>query len=163
MHAVQLAASYGAEVTAVCSAAKADLVRSLGAHRVIDYAREQVGTDGARYDVVLDIAGNRPVSLLRRALTRSGTVVIVGGEHGGRWLGGVHRQLWATGLSTVARQRLTTLVSRERGPDFAALADLVEHGDLRPVLDRTYTLDEAAKAIDHLAAGHVRGKVALTL
>lgn len=162
-YAVQIAVAYGAEVTGVCSAAKADLVRSLGASDVIDYAREEVDRDGARYDLVLDIAGNRPVSLLRRALTPTGTLVIVGGEHGGRWSGGLHRQLWAMALSPLVRQRLTTLVSREHGPDMQVLTGLVEEGRLRPVLDRSFTLAEVGKAIDHLAAGHVRGKVALTV
>ncbi len=162
-YAVQIAASSGAEVTGACSAAKADLVRSLGARQVIDYARQGLDHHGGGYDLVLDIAGNRPVSQLRRLLTATGTLVIVGGEDGGRWLGGIHRQLGATVLSPFVRQRLTSVVSREHGPDLEVLADLVDRGQLRPVLDRTYTLDEAAKAIDHLAAGHVRGKVALTL
>lgn len=162
-YAVQIAAAYGAEVTAVCSAGKADLVRSLGAQHLLDYAHEEVDDEGPRFDVVLDIAGNRPLSVLRRALQPSGTLVIVGGEHGGRWLGGMHRQLWAAALSPLVRQRLTSLVSRERGEDMAVLAELVESGRLSPVVDRTYTLDEAAKALAHLEAGHVRGKVALTV
>ncbi len=162
-YAVQIAKALGAEVTAVCSAAKADLVRSLGASAVIDYAREDVDREPGRYDVVLDIAGNRPISMLRRALTSTGTLVIVGGEQGGRLTGGIHRQLGAVLLSPFVRQRLTTLVSREHGPDMQGLTDLVERGDVRPVLERTFTLDEAAKAIDHLEAGLVRGKVALTV
>ncbi len=162
-YAVQIAVAYGAEVTGVASGAKADLVRSLGALDVIDYTREEIDRDGARFDVILDIAGNRPLSLLRRALAPDGTLVIVGGEEGGRWFGGMHRQLAAMALSPFSRQRLTSMISREHGPDMQVLTDLVDKGELRPMLDRTYGLAEAGKAIDHLEQGHVRGKVALTL
>lgn len=161
--AVQIATALGAEVTAVASAHKADLVRSLGAVDVIDYTTEEVDDGGPRYDLILDLAGNRPISLLRRALTPTGTLVIAGGDTGGRWTGGAHRQLLAVVRSAFTKQRLTGLLSTENGEDFAALADLVDSGRIRPVLERTYPLHEAAKALDHLAAGHVRGKVALTV
>ncbi len=161
-YAVQIAAAYGAEVTGVASGAKADLVRSLGAAHVIDYTREEIDSQ-APYDAIIDLAGLRPISQLRRSLTRTGTLVIAGGEGGDRWLGGTHRQLAALALSPFVRHRLTGLLSKERGVDFAALADLVDRGAVRPALERTYALDEAAKAIEHLAAGHVRGKVALTV
>ena len=160
--AVQIATAYGAEVTGVASGAKADLVRSAGADRVIDYAREAID-DGTRYDVVLDIAGQRPIRELRGLLTDRGTLVVVGGEGGDRWLGGTHRQLVAMALSPFVRQRLTALMSKETADDFAALAELVDQGRVRPVLERTFELHEAAKAIDHVAAGHARGKVALTV
>ena len=160
-YAVQIAAASGAEVTGVASGAKADLVRSLGATRVVDYTREDLD-DGTRYDVVLDIAGLRPLRQLRRLLTDTGTLVIVGGEGGDRWLGGTHRQLAALALSPFIRQRLTTFLSKENADDLATLAQLVDHGHLRPALERTYALHEAAKAIDHVASGHARGKVAVT-
>ena len=160
-YAVQIATGYGAQVTAVASGSKADLVRSLGAVRVIDYAREPLD-DGTRYDLVLDIAGRRPIRRLRRLLTESGTLVIVGGEGGDRWLGGTHRQLAALALSPFVRQRLTAVLSKESAADLRALADLVERGTVRPALERTFALHEAAKAIDHVAAGHARGKVAVT-
>ena len=159
-YAVQVAAAQGAEVTGVASGAKADLVRSLGATRVIDYTRDDLD-DGTHYDVVLDIAGLRPIRQLRRLLTDTGTLVIVGGEGGDRWLGGTHRQLAALALSPFIRQRLTSMLSKENADDLATLAQLVDDGQLRPALERTYALHEAAKAIDHVASGHARGKVAV--
>jgi NADPH:quinone reductase-like Zn-dependent oxidoreductase len=160
-YAVQVAVAQGAEVTGVASGAKADLVRVLGGTRVIDYTREDLD-DGTRYDVVLDIAGLRPIRQLRRLLTGTGTLVIVGGEGGDRWLGGTHRQLAALALSPFVSQRLTALLSSENADDLATLAQLVNDGHLRPTLERTYALHEAAKAIDHVASGHARGKVAVT-
>ena len=160
-YAVQVAAAYGAEVTGVASGGKADLVRSLGATRVIDYTCEPLD-DGTRYDVVLDLAGLRPIRQLRRLLTRTGTLVVVGGEGGDRWLGGTHRQLAVLALSPFVRQRLTALLSTENADDLQALVRLVDAGRLRPALERTYPLQEAATAIDHVAAGHARGKVAVT-
>ena len=159
--AVQIAAAYGAEVTGVASGGKADLVRGLGATRVIDYTHEDLD-DGTRYDVVLDIAGLRPIRQLRRLLTDTGTLVILGGEGGDRWLGGTHRQLAALALSPFVGQRLTALLSKENADDLDALAQLVDQGRVRPALERTYALHEAAEAIDHVAAGHARGKVAVT-
>ncbi len=162
-YAVQVAAAYGAEVTGVASGTKTDLVRSLGAIRVLDYTREEIGQDGRRYDAIIDIAGNRPVSRLRHSLTERGALVIVGGETDGRWLGGAQRQLGALARSPFVRQRLTAVLAKENGVDLATLASLVDEGRLRPTLERTYSLEEAGKALDHLAAGHVRGKVALSV
>ncbi len=159
-YAVQIATAYGAEVTGVASGGKADLVRALGATRVIDYTREDLD-DGTRYDVVLDIAGLRPIRQLRRILTGTGTLVIIGGEGGDRWLGGTHRQLAALALSPFVGQRLTALLSKENADDLDTLAQLVEQGSVRPALERTYALHEAAKAIDHVVSGHARGKVAV--
>jgi NADPH:quinone reductase-like Zn-dependent oxidoreductase len=159
-YAVQIAIAYGAEVTGVASGSKADLVRSLGATRVIDYTREDLD-DGTRYDVVLDIAGRRPIRHLRRLLTDTGTLAIIGGEGGDRWLGGTHRHLAALALSPFVSQRLTALLSNENANDLDALARLVDQGRVHPALERTYALNEAAKAIDHVAAGHARGKVAV--
>ncbi len=160
-YAVQVAVALGAEVTGVASGAKADLVRSLGATHVVDHTREEIDQSGTRYDVIIDLAGLRPLSLLRRCLEPDGTLVIAGGEGGDRWLGGTHRQLLALALSLFVSQRLTALMSKETAADFAELSAMVDRGTLRPVLERTYALDEAAKAIDHLAEGHVRGKVAV--
>ncbi len=161
-YAVQIAAAYGAEVTGVASGGKADLVRSLGATRVIDYTREDLH-DGTRYDVVLDIAGRRPIRQLRRLMADTGTLVIVGGEGGDRWLGGTHRQLAALAISPLVSQRLTALLSKENADDLHTLAQLVDQGRVRPALERTYALHQAAEAIDHIASGHSRGKVAVTL
>jgi NADPH:quinone reductase-like Zn-dependent oxidoreductase len=113
--------------------------------------------------VILDIAGRRPLRQLRRLLTQRGTLVIVGGEGGDRWLGGVHRQLVAVALSLFVRQRLTSMISKESAEDLAELTELVEQGQVRPLLERTFDLQEAAKAIDHVADGHARGKVAITI
>lgn len=158
-YAVQLAKAFGAEVTGVCSTTKVDLVRSLGADHVIDYTRSDLDDDARQYDLVLDIAGNRPVARLRRLLTPTGTLVIVGGEGGDRWTGGMQRQLGAVALSPLVRHRLAMLLSRENSADLVTLADLADQGAFRPAIDRTFTLDSAAKAMHHLEAGHARGKV----
>jgi NADPH:quinone reductase-like Zn-dependent oxidoreductase len=162
--AVQIAKAAGARVTGVCGPAKGGLVRSLGADDVIDYTREEVDRDGARYDVVIDTAGNRPLSLLRRAMTPRGALVIVGGEHGrGRLFGGFGRQLRAPLVSMLSRQRLTGLVAKERAADLEALTGLIESGAVTPVIDRSYPLADAADAIRYLHEGHAAGKVVLTV
>ncbi len=158
--AVQIATALGAEVTAVCSGAKADLVRSLGARHVIDHTRQPIDGSGP-FEVILDIAGNRPLAALRRVLTPTGTLVIVGGEGGGRWFGGLHRQLGALALNPFVRHRLTSLASSENARDIEALVKLVERGAVRPAIDRTFTLEETAKAIEYLTEGHARGKVVI--
>lgn len=162
-YAVQIAAAAGAEVTGVASGAKADLVRSLGASRVIDYTREEIGADGVRYDVIIDLAGMRPIRDLRRSLAPRGTLVIAGGEGGDRWLGGTHRQIGAMALSPFVGQRLTSMLSKESADDLVELGRMADEGSLKPLLERTFSLDEAAEAIDHVAEGHARGKVAITV
>ncbi|MEW1907371.1 NAD(P)-dependent alcohol dehydrogenase [Kitasatospora sp. NPDC085895] len=162
-YAVQVAKLLGAEVTGVCSTGKTELVRSLGADRVLDYTREEITEGGYRYDLVLDTAGNRPLSLLRQVLTPRGTLVIVGGEGGSGWLGGLDRQLRAVALSPFVGQRLRTLVAQARTADLRHLAEAAEQGRLVPVLDRGYPLDRAADAVRHVHAGHARGKVVLTV
>jgi len=162
--AVQIAKAFGARVTGVCSTSKADLVRSLGADDVIDYTRDEIDCNGARYDVVIDTAGNRPLSLLRRAMTPHGTLVLVGGEHGGgRVLGGFDRQLRAPLVSMFVRQRLRGLIAKEGAEDLIVLEELIESGKITPVIDRTYPLTEAPQAIRYLEQGHARGKVAITV
>ncbi|MCG2622465.1 NAD(P)-dependent alcohol dehydrogenase [Arthrobacter sp. I2-34] len=161
--AVQLAKAFGATVTGVCSAAKADLVRSIGADHVIDYAREDFADGARRYDLILDIAGNNPLTRLRRALAPGGTLVIAGGEGGGRVFGGIDRQLRASLLSPFTRQKLRTFVSAERQEDLRDLRGLIEAGQLTPVIDRTYPLVEAADAIRRLRAGQARGKLVVTV
>ncbi|TQS27746.1 NAD(P)-dependent alcohol dehydrogenase [Microbispora sp. KK1-11] len=167
--AVQIAKASGASVTGVCSAAKAGLVRSLGADDVIDYAREQIDRDGARYDVVVDTAGNRPLSLLRRALTPRGTLVIVGGGHTAyRFTGGMGRTFRAPLLSmftgSIFRgQRLRPVMSRERAEHLEELTRLVESGAVAPLIDRVFPLSEAPDAIRHLIEGHPAGKVVVTV
>lgn len=162
-YAVQIAKEFGAEVTAVCSTTKADLVRSIGADNVIDYTREDFA-DGARHwDVILDIAGNRSLSQLRRALTPRGTLVIVGGEEGGKWLGGLGRPIGASLLSLFVSQRLRMQTPRERLEDIQTLKELAEAGKIAPVIERTYALSEAPEAIRHLEEGRARGKLVITL
>ena len=158
-YAVQLAVDLGAQVTGVCGPAKADLVRSLGAERVVDHTTTPLDTLTERFDVVLDIAGHRPVRLLRRLLTERGCLVVVGSENSGRWLGGLQRSIGAALLSPFVRQRLVMLVASEDGADLAALTEVIERGGVRPALERTFTLDEAAAAVDHVSGGHARGKV----
>jgi len=161
--AVQIAKAAGAEVTGVSSTAKAELVRSLGADHVIDYAREDITAGGRRYDVILDTGGHRPLSRLREVLTPRGTLVIVGSENGGRWLGGSDRQLRALMLSPFTSQTLTTLICSENTQDLQALTDLIESGQVRPVIDRTYPLSQTAEAIQYLRDGHAQGKVVVNL
>ncbi len=161
--AVQIAKAHGAHVTGVCSTAKTDLVRSLGADEVIDYTREDV-TDGTRrWDVILDIGGRRSLSALRRALGPTGRLVIVGGEDGGRVSGGMGRQLGAVLLSPFVRQKLRMLISSENQQDLEVLSELLSSGRLRCPVDSTFALGDAAAAIDRLLAGHVRGKVTLNV
>ncbi len=160
--AVQLAKIFGAEVTGVCSTAKTGLVTSIGADHVIDYTEEDFADGPQRYDVVLDIGGSSSLSRLRHALTRSGTLVIVGGEDGGRWTG-LSRQMRAIALSPFVRQRLTIRFPKETLADIERLAELAEGGGLTPVIDRTYRLAEAADAMRHLEAGQVRGKLAIAV
>jgi NADPH:quinone reductase-like Zn-dependent oxidoreductase len=162
--AVQIAASMGASVTAVCSTGKADLVRSIGALDVIDYTQHEVDVNGATYDVIIDTAGNRPLSVLRRALTPQGALVLVGGEHGGgAMLGGFERQLSAPLVSLFSSQRLVGLVAKERAEDFEALTALIESGSITPVIDRAFSLSDAADAIRYVSEGHAAGKVVLAV
>jgi NADPH:quinone reductase-like Zn-dependent oxidoreductase len=161
--AVQIAKAYGADVTGVCSTAKADLVLGLGADRVLDHTADAGTDDGFRYDVILDIGGNTPLSRLRRALTPRGRLVIVGGETGGRLLGGSSRQVRAQLLSPFVRQTLGTFVAAEKSADLDALRDLIEAGTVTPAVDRTYPLAETAAAIRHLLDGRARGKLVVSI
>jgi len=159
--AVQLAKVFGSEVTGVCSTSKVDLVRALGADDVIDYTRGELTADGRGYDLVLDTAGNRPLAQLRTLVTPRGTLVIVGGERGGRWFGGIHRSLGAGLLSPFVSQNLRGLLSTMRAEDLALLADLMNTGQITPLIDRTYPLERAADAVRYQHEGHARGKVVL--
>ena len=161
--AVQVAKAFGADVTGVCSTAKVDLLRALGADHVIDYSREDFADGQHRYDVILDIGGNRRLSHLRRALTPKGRLVIVGGETEGRWLGGTDRQLRAQLLSLFVSQKLGTFVASENAADLVALGELIEADKIKPAIDRTYPLSEVATAIRDLIDGRVRGKIVITV
>jgi NADPH:quinone reductase-like Zn-dependent oxidoreductase len=161
--AVQIAKAFDAEVTGVSSTGKVDLVRSLGADHVVDYTREDFAAGPQRFDLILDIGGNTSVTRLRRALTPEGTLVIVGGETGGRWLGGLQRQMQALVTSPFVRQRLRVFVARERYEELEALAELIEAGKVTPSIDRTFPLSDVADAIRYLEQGHARGKVVITV
>jgi NADPH:quinone reductase-like Zn-dependent oxidoreductase len=160
--AVQIAKAFGAHVTGVCSTTKVDLVRSIGADEVIDYTRDDFADAGARYDLVLDIAGNRSVSRLRRSLARCGTLVIVGGEGGGSWFG-VGRQLTALVWSPFVCERMGTLIGKANAEDLVVLTGLIEAGEVTPVIDRTYPLAEVPEALRYLHEGHARGKVVVAV
>ena len=162
-YAVQLAKALGADVTGVCSTAKLDMVRALGADHVVDYTCEDFADDAHHYDLIIDIAGRPTLSRLRRALTPTGTAVLVGGEGGGEVTGGMNRQLRALALSSVVQQRLTMLICTVRGRDLERLTDFVEAGQVVPSIDRTYPLAQVPDAIRHLASGRARGKVAITV
>ena len=163
-YAVQLARALGAgRVDAVCSGAKAELVRSLGADEVIDYTRTEPGADGRRWDLVLDIAGNRPVAALRRLLTPRGTLVFVGGEGGGRWTGGMQRQIGASLRSPFVGHRLAMYVASENSRDLETLAELADAGRIRSAVDGPYPFEAAASAIARLDAGQARGKIVVTV
>ena len=162
-YAVQIARTLGAHVTGVCSTQKAEMVRSIGADRVIDYTKEDFAKGEGRYDAILDIGGNASLARLRRALTPEGTLVIVGGEGGGRWLGGTDRQLRATMLSPFVSQKLGTFINKESREYLLALKDFTESGKVTPVIDRTYPLAEVPEAIRYLEEGHAQGKVVITV
>jgi NADPH:quinone reductase-like Zn-dependent oxidoreductase len=162
--AVQIAKAFGAEVTGVASTSKLDLVRSIGADAVIDYTREDFTDESRRWDVIVDTAGRRPLRKLRRALTPKGTLVVVGGDGGGRWTGGFFRGMLRGPLvSLFVGQRLSGLNSKVNHEDLQAVTDLVEAGKVTPVVGRTYSLPEAADAIRELATGHARGKLVIAI
>ena len=163
-YAVQLAKSFGAEVTGVASAAKLDLVRELGADHALDYATDDFADGSQRYDLVIDIAGLSDLARLRRALAPTGTLVLVGGEGGGDWTGGtLGRQLRARLASLFSGQRLTSVIAKERGSDYERLAVFLESGEVVPSVDRAYPMAEAADAMRYLESGKVRAKLAITV
>jgi NADPH:quinone reductase-like Zn-dependent oxidoreductase len=162
--AVQIAKTFGAHVTGMCSTSKMDLVRSIGADDVIDYTREEFADGSRRWDFIVDTAGRRTLSHLQKALTPKGTLAIVGGDGGGPWTGGFFRgMLRAPVRSMFVGQRMRGLTSRENRKDLQALAELIESGKVTPVVDRTYSLVEAPDAIRYLEQGHPRGKVVIVV
>ncbi|HET9142486.1 NAD(P)-dependent alcohol dehydrogenase [Actinophytocola sp.] len=160
--AVQVAKAFGAHVTGVCSTAKTDLVAGLGADEVIDYTRADFAGN-RRYDVILDIAGNRPLSALRRALTDRGTLVLVGGAQTGRWVGNMARMARVMLVGMFLRQRVRNLFATEPAADLETLREMIEAGTVRPVINRSYPLAEAAQAIGYVHGGHSAGKVVVTV
>jgi NADPH:quinone reductase-like Zn-dependent oxidoreductase len=160
--AVQIAKSFGAHVTGVCSTANVDHVRSIGADRVIDYTREDFTRGSERYDRIVIAAGNRPLSAVRRVLTPRGTSVWVGASPG-RWLGVLAGFLKALVLSRFGSQRLILLRAAIRKDDLIALKEMIEAGRVTPVVSRRYSLAEAPEAIRHLEQGHARGKTVIVV
>ena len=160
--AIQMAKSFGAEVTAVCSTRNAELVRSLGADVVIDYTKEDFTDGDRRYDVMLDLVGNRSLADCRRALASRGTYVLVGVEDMGRWFG-LARQFKALAISPFVRQRMRVFVCKHTRANLAVLKQLTEAGDIRPVINQPYDLAEVRQAFTALGGGHAQGKTVITV
>jgi len=158
--AVQIAKAFGGEVTGVCSTKNVDMVRSIGADHVIDYTREDFTAGATRYDVILDNVGNHSMARTRRALTPSGTLISNGGGHAD---GKLSRTLRTMLVSIFVRRQASPTIKTQNHDDLVALRDLVEAGKLTPVIDRTYPLTETPMAIAHVAAGHARGTVVITV
>jgi NADPH:quinone reductase-like Zn-dependent oxidoreductase len=161
--AVQLATALGAEVTGVCGPRNTELVASLGASHVIDYTREDFTRVEQRYDLLFDIAGNRPLTACRRLLTAQGILVGIGAPNKGRLLGPMTRAVKALLLSRAGRQPVTFFFAKPNRDDLAELRDLLLGGRISPVIDRAYPLSEAPEAIRYLEQGHARGKVVITV
>jgi hypothetical protein len=162
--AVQIARTFGADVTGVCSTRNVEMVRSLGASRVIDYTQQDFTRSGERYDLILDCVGNQPLLPIRRALNPGGICVIIGGggPNDGRWFGPLPRWVRALLLSRFVSQRFVLLVAEIRTEDLTFLGDLMRDGKVTPVIDRTYPLGQVPAAIRYLEHGHARGKVVIT-
>jgi len=161
--AVQIARAFGADVTGVGSTRNSDMVRSIGAHRVVDYTEEDFTRSGRRYDLILDTMGNHSLSDCRRALTDKGTLVMVGAPNHGNWLGPLTVILKAVVLSRIVSQRLLPFLARLRKDDLIVIRELLETGKVTPVIDRSYPLADVPDAIRYLEGGHARGKVVITM
>ena len=161
--AVQIAKSLGADVTGVCSTRNVELVRSLGADHVIDYTQADFTQSGQKYDLIFQLAGTSSPSDLRRSLTSEGTLVLSSGDSDGRWIGPVDRLVKAVVLSPFVSQKLGSFLAKENKEDLQFLKELIEAGDVTPVIDRTYVLSETPEAIRYLEEGHARGKVVITV
>ena len=161
--AVQIARVLWADVTGVCSTGNVGMVRSIGAHRVMDYTREDFTRSGQRYDVILDTVGNHSLSDCRRALVAGGTLVLVGGPNKGSWLGPLTGMLNAVVLSRFVSQRLLPFLARLNKDDLMALRGFLEAGKVAPVIDRTFPLNDVPGAIRYLEGGHAKGKVVISM
>jgi NADPH:quinone reductase-like Zn-dependent oxidoreductase len=157
--AVQIAKSFGADVTGVCSTRNVEMVRSLGADHVIDYTQEDFAQSGQKYDLIFQLAGTRSPSACRRALTPKGTLVLSSGESSGRWIGPVDRIIKAVVLSPFVGQKLGSFLAKPNSDDLQFLKELIEAGKVTPVIDRTYPLSETPEAIRYLEEGHAEGKL----
>lgn len=161
--AVQIAKSLGAHVTGVCSARNVELVKSIGADHVIDYTKEDFTQGGEKYDVIFQLAGTTSPAACRRALSRTGTLVLSSGDSPGRFIGPLGRVLRAALLSPFVSQRLRRLDAKPNADDLDLLRELIETGAISPVIDKTYSLKEAADAIRHQETGRARGKLVISI
>jgi NADPH:quinone reductase-like Zn-dependent oxidoreductase len=162
---VQIAKSLGADVTGVCSTRNVDLVKSLGADHVIDYTKEDFTKSAERYDVMLDNVGNHSLSECKGVLTPAGKYVLVGGGGAGDqgFLGGLGKALWAMVFSKFVNQEMGMMMADANHNDLTILADMMQSGKLKPVIDRTYKLDQVPDAIRYVEQGHARGKVVISV
>jgi NADPH:quinone reductase-like Zn-dependent oxidoreductase len=160
--AVQIAKWFGADVTGVCSTRNVDMVRSIGADRVIDYTQEDFTKSGQRYDLFFDGVGNHSLSACRRVLNPKGIYIVVGGPDG-RWIGPMSRLFKALVLSRLVSQNLVAFIAKPSKEDLTIMGELMEAGKVTPVIDRRYRLSEVPEAIRYLEEGHARGKVVITL
>jgi len=161
--ALQLAKALGAEVTGVARTSKLDMVRSLGADHVIDYTKTDFADDPREYDLILDIGGRSGIARLRRALTRNGTLVIVGGEDGNRLTGGIGRQIRAVALSPFVSQRLAMFIASENHTSIERLATFIDDGHVVPLIGQRFTLGDVPEAMRQLAAGEASGKTVVSV
>lgn len=162
-YAVQIAKHLGATVTGVDGPTKQNLLRTLGADHAIDYRSQDFTMSGTQYDAIMDIAGNRPLSELRRALTPKGRLVITGGEEGDRWIGGLDRQLRALAISPFTSQSLGMFIAKEDSESLHTLTAWIEAGHIKPVIDRTFPLSDGPEAMRYMIESHVQGKVVITI
>jgi NADPH:quinone reductase-like Zn-dependent oxidoreductase len=160
--AVQIAKSFGADVTGVCSTRNVDMVRSIGADRVIDYTQEDFTKSGQRYDLFFDSVGNHSLLACRRVLNPKGIYIVVGGPDG-RWLGPLAHLIKTLVLSRFVSQNLVMFLARRSKEDLTVMHELMEAGKVIPVIDKRYRLSEVPEAIRYLEEGHARGKVVITL
>src|ERR1700730_18338372 len=163
--AVQIAKSFGADVTGVCSTRNVDLVRSLGADHVVDYTKEDFAKGDQRYDVILDNVPNHSLSECRRVLNPQGKYVMIGGggPNDNRWIGPFGRLIQALVVSPFVSQKMGMMMAELKKSDLTILGDMMQSGKVKPVIDRTYKLSELREAIRYLEEGHARGKVVITV
>ena len=161
--AVQIAKALGAEVTGVCSTGNVGMVASIGADQVVDYTREDFTRAERRYDLLIDIAGNRSLAETRRVLAPKGALVVVGGPNKGRWIGPFGRTIRMLLQSPAVSQRMVSFLAHQNRDDLAVLRELLDAGKVTPVIDRAYRLNQVAEAVRYLETGHARGKVVITV
>jgi len=161
--AVQIAKALGAEVTGVCSTGNVGMVASIGADHVVDYTREDFTRAERRYDLLIDIAGNRSLAETRRVLAPKGALVVVGGPNKGRWIGPFGRTIRMLLQSPAVSQRMVSFLAHQNRDDLAVLRELLDAGKVTPVIDRAYRLNQVAEAVRYLETGHARGKVVITV